>query len=194
MVGIDSLISMRKNLNKEKDIFKNGNANEAFEIGALGSVAGFLFESETENEISRKPNGSKATEHGTASNSSSDSLNSYLSKAPPQIDVPIHGGRNETHEWSFPIRISAHPPNITDSHDPHKNERIQNERNDRDSYYDGPPYWESREVFGDKIPGMEPEIVLNPDKEEDDDPTSITADGGSMVVIGRRGLRIKKGL
>jgi len=197
LVGIDSLISMRKSLNKDKDIPKNGNANEAFEIGALGNVAGFLFESEATEESpvddnSKNSNGSKVTEHGTTSSSTSASLNSYLSKDPPEIDIPIHGGRNETREWSFPTSISAHPPNITHLDDPPKNERIHDERSEQDSHYDDPPYWESREVFVDKIPGMETEIILDPDK-EDDDPTWVIADDGSKAAIGRRGLRSRSG-
>ncbi len=160
LVGIDSLIAMRKNLNSEKDNSKNENGSEtAFEISPLGNLAGFLIESEIQEESPPR------SFEGSEADDSQDS---------PEIDIPDRN-RTDTREWSFPISISAHPPNTTRPDENTEKERIHDEKD----YF-------SKALFGNKtIPEMETEFILDRDEEDEEG-------DGSTIVIGRGGLRSRR--
>ena len=164
LVGIDSLIALRKNLNSEKDVPKNDNGSgTAFEISALGNLAGFLFESEIREESPGDTN--HRNFEGSEADDSQDSA---------EIDIPARN-RTDTREWSFPISINAQPPNTT-----HLDNHTENEKNHGEKDYF------SKDFFGNRtIPEMETELILDRDEEDEEG-------NGSTIVIGRGGLRSRR--
>lgn len=96
-----------------------------------------------------------------------------------QVDIPSTGLQNNTIERNS---------NFTDNVVGDPFEKIADDGRD-ENYEDAPPYWESTETFDRGIHGIETEVILDDEREEED---SQTIDDVPEVPLGRKALRRRR--
>ena len=135
----------------------------------LSSITGFLIENlqpDHPHEDDLSP------EHSTTETF-------YRDQKSIQVNISSTGLQNNTIEQNS---------NITGGFVGDPFEKIADDGND-ENYEDAPPYWESTETFDRGIYGIETEVILDDEKDEED---SQTIDDVPEVPLGRKALRRRR--